>query len=91
MAWYTDMSVYHYLQYGAVADRLKRKNLTKSSTSAGKQFPRPTQESEKEHKPFQMVLPRNPPPPRLTDGNTEPVPNKKAHKNLAFELSKKKD
>lgn len=91
MAWYTDMSVYHYLQYGAVADRLKRKSGAKSQ-NVNKQFPRPTQESEKAHKPFQVVLPRNMPPPHLTqEPGYQPVPNKKASKNLAHQLSKKKD
>jgi hypothetical protein len=91
MAWYTDNSVYHYLQYGAVADRLRRKN-PRSQNKPGNQFPRPTQESEKEHGPFQRVLPRNMPPPPLTqEPGYQPVPNKKAHKNLAYQLAKKKD
>jgi len=90
MAWYTDMSAYHYLQYGAVADRLKKQS--KSQNPPGDQFPRPTQESEKKHGPFQRVLPQRPPPPHLTSApGYEPVPNKKAQKNLAYILAKKKD
>lgn len=91
MAWYTNMSVYHYLQYGAVADRAKRISRAESQ-NVPKQFPRPTQESEKAHKPFQQVLPRRETPPPLTQAaGYEPVPHKKAHKNFGHQLSKKKD
>jgi len=90
MAWYTSTQLYHYLQYGAIADRMSKKSRTLNKP--GNQFPRPTQESEKEHGPFQDVLPRTPPPPRLTEApGYQPVPNKKAHKNIAYQLSKKKD
>jgi hypothetical protein len=90
MAWYTDSNAMHYLQYGAVADRIKRQS--KSQNKPGSQFPRPTQESEKERGPFQVALPRTKPPSHLTqEPNYQPVPNKKPHKNIAHTISKKKD
>jgi hypothetical protein len=92
MAWYTDMSAYHYLQYGAVADRLKKQSGKSKSQNMTDQFPRPTQESEKAHRPFQVVLPRRMPPPHLTqEPGYQQVPSKKGQKNLAQQLSKKKD
>lgn len=86
MAWYTDNSIYHHLAYGSVAEASKRR--FKSETKPGKQFPRPTQEAEKEHKPFQVVRERKMPPPHLTmHPDYQPVYNKKPHKNLAYKLT----
>lgn len=90
MAWYNDVSIYHHLQWGSEAAKIKRESQAKTQNMS-KQFPRPTQESEKEHKPFSDVRPRNMPPPLLTqEANYQPVYSKKPSKNVAYNLAKKK-
>jgi len=93
MAWYTDMSIYHYLKWGAEAEKVKRESGGVSKTqNATDQYPRPTQEAEKQHRPFQVVLPKRAAPPKLTqEQGYQPVQSKKPQKNIAYALSKKKD
>jgi hypothetical protein len=93
MAWYTDMSIYHYLKWGSEAEKMKRESgAVSKSQNATDQYPRPTQEAEKQYRPFQRVLPRRAAPPKLTqDLSYEPVPNKKPQKNIAYNMAKKKD
>jgi hypothetical protein len=94
MSWYTDMSIYHYLQWGNVAEKVGSESKGHSkSQNPSNQWPRPTQESEKRHGPFQDVLPRRAAPPKLTqEPGYTPVPNKKSQKNIAYAMkAKKKD
>lgn len=93
MAWYTDSSIYHFLKWGNEAEKVGSlsKGASKSQNPTD-QFPRPTQESEKNHGPFQQVLPRRAAPPKLTQApGYEPVKSKKPMKNIAYGLQKKKD
>jgi hypothetical protein len=94
MAWYTDSSIYHYLKWGNEAEKVANlggEGKASRSQNPTDQFPRPTQESEKNHGPFQQVLPRRAAPPKLTQApGYEPVKSKKPMKNIAYALSKKK-
>ena len=93
MSWYTDSSIYHFLQWGGEAEKIGEQSKGVSKTqNPTNQFPRPTQESEKNHGPFQQVLPKRAAPPKLTqEPGYEPVKSKKPMKNIAYALSKKKD
>lgn len=93
MGWYTDSSIYHFLKWGAEAEKVGREGKGVSKTQNGTdQYPRPTQETEKKFGPFQVALPKRAAPPKLTQApGYEPVPSKKAQKNIAYALSKKKD
>lgn len=89
MGWYTDASIYHYLQWGNEAQKVGAVSKSQNPTD---QYPRPTQENEKKFGPFQKVLPKRAAPPKLTqEAGYEPVQNKKSQKNISYALSKKKD